>query len=91
MSWLDGHSGPLSELVLDHLLPLAAQGLRQMGLGSVEIDRWLGIIHHRVASGQTGARWQIGWIKKHGRDFPALVNTYGLNQASETPVSQWAL
>src|ERR1700682_4893273 len=56
-NWLDGKSHTASSLVLDHLLPLARQGLVNAEVSSADVDKYLGIIEERVRSRQTGARW----------------------------------
>jgi CBS domain-containing protein len=55
--WVHGKSESATTIVLDHLLPLAAQGLKHAKVNSADIDRYLGIIEERVRSGQTGAQW----------------------------------
>jgi CBS domain-containing protein/gamma-glutamyl:cysteine ligase YbdK (ATP-grasp superfamily) len=55
--WLDGQSFSASKLILNHLLPLARQGLSSAEVASEDIDRYLGIIEERARCGQTGARW----------------------------------
>ena len=59
MRWLDGTSLPARELLTDTLLPLAERGLRHAGVTMEEIDRYLGTIRGRLASGRTGARWTL--------------------------------
>jgi CBS domain-containing protein/gamma-glutamyl:cysteine ligase YbdK (ATP-grasp superfamily) len=56
-NWIDGRSHTASSLVLDHLLPLARQGLANARVQSSDVDKYLGIIEERVRSRQTGARW----------------------------------
>jgi CBS domain-containing protein/gamma-glutamyl:cysteine ligase YbdK (ATP-grasp superfamily) len=56
-NWIDGQSHTASSLVLDHLLPLARQGLRNASVSSTDVEKYLGIIEERVRSRQTGARW----------------------------------
>lgn len=56
-NWIDGQSHTASALVLDHLLPLARQGLSNSNVKGVDVDKYLGIIEERVSSRQTGARW----------------------------------
>ncbi len=56
-NWIDGESHTASELVLDHLLPLARSGLCDAKVDHDDVDKYLGIIEERVRSRQTGARW----------------------------------
>ena len=58
--WIDGKNHSASPLILDHLLPLARQGLQSAKVTSEDIDKYLGIIEQRAQSRQTGA----GWIMK---------------------------
>lgn len=58
-NWVDGKTQTASRLILDHLLPLAHQGLKEAGINSVDVDRYLGVIEERVGSGQTGAQWTL--------------------------------
>ena len=37
-NWVDGKTHAASTLILDHLLPLAYQGLKQVDVNSAEID-----------------------------------------------------
>jgi CBS domain-containing protein/gamma-glutamyl:cysteine ligase YbdK (ATP-grasp superfamily) len=58
-NWIDGESHTASELVLDHLLPLARKGLANSNVEAIDVDQYLGIIADRVRSRQTGARWIV--------------------------------
>lgn len=58
-NWVDGTTRTAATLILDHLLPLAHQGLKAAGVNSEDIDRYLGVIEERVRSGQTGAQWTL--------------------------------
>jgi len=91
VSWLDGRSGTLAELLSTRLLDTARQGLELAGLQSTEIAHWLGIIRGRVERHMTGADWQVAWVDAHGREFSALVDNYAERQASNMPVHEWSL
>ena len=56
-SWLDGQTYSACSLILNNLLPLARQGLRNSNVATEDIDRYLGIIEDRAHSRQTGASW----------------------------------
>ena len=87
--WLDGRRQPVRE-VLAELLPLAREGLVRQGVGAGLIDRYLDIIHLRLASGQTGAAWQLAHHQKHG-DLFSLTAEYLEHQRSGMPVHEWPL
>jgi CBS domain-containing protein len=55
--WIDGQSISAPSLVLDHLLPLARQGLTSMQVATGDVNKCLGIVEERARSRQTGARW----------------------------------
>ena len=55
--WLDGESQSAPTLILDHLLPLARQGLISSQVATDDIDKYLDIIKERAQSRQTGAAW----------------------------------
>ncbi|KPJ81126.1 MAG: hypothetical protein AMS19_08665 [Gemmatimonas sp. SG8_23] len=57
--WLDGAARSAPQLILEEALPLARAGLAEAGVSPNDIDRYLGIIHERVESGTTGARWMV--------------------------------
>jgi hypothetical protein len=82
--------------VAAELLPVAARGLRELQTSEAEIDKYLGVIERRIATGQTGARWQRrvteqGALKRQSRD-EALANMlarYRDLSASNSPVADW--
>jgi hypothetical protein len=65
---------PVTELLRDHLIPLASEGLRAWSIDQADIDRYLGIIDQRTATGQNGAAWQISTHRD-------LIDRYGLTRA----------
>jgi gamma-glutamyl:cysteine ligase YbdK (ATP-grasp superfamily) len=80
----------LQELILEHLLPAARRGLRNLHLSEDEIAHYLdGIIKPRVASLQTGASWQRQWVNAHGKDWSGLTAAYFGNQETKQPVHTW--
>jgi hypothetical protein len=89
VTWLSGRTIPLSELILNELLPLAEQGLASLGTESNWGAKHLEIIRQRVTSGQTGTTWQRNYVKAHGPDFEGLVQQYRENQQWGQPVHTW--
>ena len=88
-----GHRDPVPapRLLTRELLPRAAEGLKRLGIEPAERDALLGIVAARVASRQTGARWQRDWVAQHGRDWPGLVRAYRGWQNTGAPVHTWGL
>ena len=68
-AWLKGKSIPASRLVLDHLLPLAREGLQHASIETADIQRYLDVVQERLQHDQNGAvhgrcaHWQQWKIK----------------------------
>lgn len=60
VTWFGGNEMGIRELILETLLPIALAGLLDHGIDATEARDFLGVIHDRVASQRTGARWQLG-------------------------------
>ncbi|MEQ8410755.1 MAG: hypothetical protein RIC51_07790 [Erythrobacter sp.] len=88
--WPGAAGGISARAVLDGLLPLAEEGLRDLGMDSALIDKYLGAIVARPASGRTGAAWQVAAREKHG-DFHRMLAAYLENQRLGLPVHEWPL
>lgn len=97
-SWVGGRPITAADLIIDHLLPLAEEGLRAQEIVSDDIDRYLGVIHDRVESGRTGSQWMLDSLsamKSAGvardRRFRALTKAISDRQKSGDPVHTWKL
>jgi CBS domain-containing protein len=95
-NWIDGHVYPAASLVLEHLLPLARQGLEGARVEAADVDKYLGIVEERVRSRQTGARWILKSLAAMEETGPKDV---GLRQLTATmlacqkkgqPVHTWS-
>jgi hypothetical protein len=82
--------------LVKRLLPVATVGLQQAGVAPEEIDRYLGIIGARAASGITGAVWQrrtLAALERTGlaRDAALTEMTARYLAAAEAgaPVHTW--
>ena len=87
--WLDGKETSLRNLLLAELIPMASEGLQQLGINRDDIEHYLGIIRNRVESGQNGANWQKKYVTRYGRDFSQMTAAYLQNQLSGKPVHEW--
>jgi len=93
--WLDGETISAKALILDKALPIARSGLADAGVALDDIDRYLGIIHDRVASETTGARWIVRSLRGMGghgtRSERLAAVTSGLirRQRSGEPCHTW--
>ena len=96
-TWVGGKRFNASELILEHLLPLARQGLAKKKIDSEDVDRYLGILEERVRSGQTGAQWALSSLQEmngHGTKderYRALVTSSLEHQRTGQPVHAWSL
>ena len=79
------------DLLLDRLIPEAAEGLARLQLATGDIEHYLGIIEERLTSGQTGAVWQRRVLKKYNGDLARLTRRYIELQQSGQPVHEWAI
>ncbi|MEX2621603.1 MAG: hypothetical protein WD250_15410 [Egibacteraceae bacterium] len=91
-----GAAVPVSELIVRHLLPVAAAGLRAWDVDESEIDRYLGIIEERVVAGQNGAAWQIATYRRlldedleRAEAAAQLVRRYQSLSEIGAPVHTW--
>lgn len=93
--WLDGQSHNAAVLILEHLLPLARQGLTNAHVASDDINMYLGIIEERARGGQTGARWimksrsAIGDSASKDASQRRLTAEILANQKLGEPVHRW--
>ncbi len=89
LTWLDGTSRSVADLLAQQIVPMAREGLADLGVDAGEIDRYLDVIGARVRTRQTGAAWQRAHVERHGRDFQTLVADYLEHQRSGMAVHEW--
>ena len=89
VDWIDGQRWSLARLLPGELLAHARAGLEALGVDAAQIDRYLGIVEARAASGQSGAAWQRGFLERHGADLGALVRVYRELSHAGAPVHTW--
>lgn len=93
--WINGQSHSAASLVLNHLLPLARQGLISSLVASEDVDKYLGVIEERARSGQTGARWimkslsAIGSSASRDAGCRRLAAKMLSNQKQDEPIHRW--
>jgi len=94
--WIDGQSISAPSLILDHLLPLARQGLRSMQVATGDVDKYLGIVEERARSRQTGAGWMMKSLatmetslSKDARQRK-LTSAMLAGQKTGQPIHRWA-
>jgi len=81
--------------VLKYVLPMASDGLQELGIDQHEIDTLMQVIEDRLANRQTGSVWQLKHLHKlektHSKDnaLKQLIRDYMLLSESGHPVSTW--
>ncbi len=89
--WLDGKQHKINELLLEEILPMADQGLTELGIDASQRCYYLSVIRGRLESRQTGAQWQRDFIERHGRNFFQMTTEYLHRQQSGMPVHEWEI
>jgi gamma-glutamyl:cysteine ligase YbdK (ATP-grasp superfamily) len=86
------------ELVLRHLLPLAHEGLAQMGVDAAVSDRLLDVVEQRCVRGANGATWLVSAVEQElGRTgdrteaLRAVTRRYAELMHTNEPVHTWPL
>jgi hypothetical protein len=89
---------PPDQLVLRHLLPLAAEGLARWGVMDAVASRYLEVIEQRCRLQLTGAGWQACWVaelERRGADrwaaIHGMLERYLDGSAHNAPVHSWPL
>ncbi|MEM9694985.1 MAG: CBS domain-containing protein, partial [Myxococcota bacterium] len=92
--WPGGQTHTAEELILQRLLPDAREGLKNQGIESADIDRYLGTVEERVRTRQTGSQWALRSLSRM-TEAPKDVRLRSLtramynNQQSGKPVHEW--
>jgi CBS domain-containing protein/gamma-glutamyl:cysteine ligase YbdK (ATP-grasp superfamily) len=95
LAWVGGRDWPASTLIIDHLLPMAREGLKRAGVDEEDRSRYLDVIQERVERDQTGALWSLRSLAAMGergtRETRLKVLTEDMldRQQSGAPVSRW--
>jgi CBS domain-containing protein len=97
LTWIDDQIVSAWSLILNHLLPLAREGLKHKGIDVEDIDRYLGVYEERVRAERTGAKWMLESLANMGGQgrlslrLRLLTEDMKKNQQSGTPVHRWEL
>ena len=81
----------VSELLCSELIPLAGEGLAELGINDSDITRLMQIINDRAESGQTGSAWQRQYCAQHKCSFQEMTEAYLANQQKGLPVHEWTI
>ena len=96
MYWPGMGEVPVSELVLRRLLPMAHEGLRDLGVDDDIRERLLGVIEGRCTTGMNGATWQVRSVHEfEGRGMDRwealrrMTQEYAARMHTNVPVHEW--
>lgn len=96
-SWFNDTKIVAKELINEHLIPIARNGLNAMKVNKKDIDKYLGIIEDRINAHMNGARWMLRSYtelkKKTSEDqaLSTLTATIIENQISGKLVHEWEI
>ena len=97
MNWFGDTHMPARELILEHLLPLAKEGLAKYGVDQRDIDRYAGVLRERVETRKNGSRWALESLNRMNNQgtedqrLRCLVKSMVEQQSTGCPVSTWNL
>lgn len=95
--WFEGRQMTAQDLILEELLPLAREGLAEVGIDGDDIERYMGVIQKRVEMRRTGARWQLESLEgmqgkgSENERLRALTSSMIEQAESGKPVGEWEL
>lgn len=81
--------------LLQQLLPELPEALEAAGFQPADFSPYLQVIEERLATGQTGSRWQLSRLEELERDQPraqalvAMVQQYQRLSRQNIPVAHW--
>lgn len=103
MTWPTMGQINVADLVTEHLLPQAREGLRRLEVDDSSADHYLDIIRERARTRQNGATWQLRTLNnlEAHRGLPdsdarraalaSMLELYLKNQATGEPVHSWEI
>lgn len=102
MRWPRVGTVPVRELITEHLLDQAREGLELLDVDSELIETYLGIIEGRARSGQNGATWQLDTVNRlapnsepdsaeRAEALATMMQRYIAHQTSGQPVHTWSV
>lgn len=96
-TWFNNEKISCCDLILNELLPIAAEGLRSRGIVEEDIERYLGVIEARAKAKQNGARWllksftQLNTEVNQDEGLTVITSAMIKNQMTEKPVHTWEI
>lgn len=96
-SWFNGKKVQATDLLLNELIPLAEEGLKNQKVSSEDITKYTDILKERAESGKTGSYWMLesySKLKKNNNKeevLAAITAATIKNQKTMKPVHKWDL
>ncbi len=96
-TWLGGEKLGVPELIRKELIPMARQGLKNVGVDQGDIDKYIDVIAERNEKRLTGSTWAVKshlkLAKETTREEIMVALTCGMieNQKKGLPVHEWEL
>lgn len=92
IKWMDGKVHKINQLIAEKLITPVREELSRFSLNSSRTDYLIGdVIKNRAASLQNGSFWQKSFIRKFGKQFDKMIETYWANQQKNIPVYKWEI
>ncbi len=94
-AWPGRDKIPAQDLILQELLPLAREGLADVGVDPADVSRYLDLIEERVRCMRSGSQWQIDSLaamkgrSSRSERLAALVAATVRRQAEGRPGHEW--
>jgi len=94
-TWIGARAVAARHLLLEELIPAAQDGLQRVSVPDADIDRYLGTLRERVATGQTGSSWLLDCMARSDDRLPlntrmkAITAAMHRGQGSGDPVHRW--
>lgn len=84
-------------VLLERMLPVAAEGLARIGISDGASARYLGIIEERIRNARNGARWQLDFLAALPKSLSPpdqrkrLLEAYIARSRTGEPVARWTI
>lgn len=95
--WFNNKKYYADDLIINELLPVAREGLKQQGIHTTDIDRYLDVIEKRVKNEITGADWMLQ-VYNNLKDkaskeeiLTVIASATIRNQKAEKPIYKWEM
>lgn len=95
LSWVDGKHWRVRDLLRGELLPRVRDGLARKQVDSADVDRYVGLVEERVATGRSGARWMLDGYESlrtqasASERLSAITGAARRQQGAGIPVARW--